>query len=85
MGRSLTGRWIDETSERVVDLTKFYWRYQQVVETLTFSWRRGPPEMADSQKVSALENIVLPLARDGTTVDMLLGATVFYRLDGGEI
>lgn len=46
------------------------------------NWRRGVPKVAHNKHVSELERIMLPLAADGATVDMLLGLTLFYWDDG---
>lgn len=45
-------------------------------------WRRGKPKVAHNRHVSELERVMLPLAADGETVDMLLGLTLFYWDDG---
>lgn len=45
-------------------------------------WRRGVPKVEHAKHVSELERVMLPLATDGATVDMLIGATVFYWDDG---
>lgn len=47
-----------------------------------YDWRRGPPGVHHATYVNTLERVVLPLATDGRTVDMLLGMTVFYWNDG---
>jgi len=46
------------------------------------NWRRGVPLVAHVKHVTELERVVLPLAADGATVDMLIGATLFYWEDG---
>jgi len=45
-------------------------------------WRRGPPVVHHSKQVRELERVLLPLARDGVNVDMVLGMTLFYWTDG---
>lgn len=50
----------------------------QAVVTGSPNWRRGEPTIVHHRHVSELEVVVLPLARDGTSVDALLNATVFY-------
>lgn len=40
-------------------------------------FRRGAPTMPHEADVRLLENVLLPLAVDGTTVDMIVGCTVY--------
>ena len=76
--RELTGLWFDEAHEDLPG--NFFERYRAVVETHEPSWRRGPPFLDKrSFVVSVLENVVLPLASDGDTVDILLCFTKVYR------
>lgn len=77
-GRFLTGKWLDETSPEITDMETYYRRYREVVETHHPAWRRGPPQMQHLRDIEDLENIVLPLAGDGTNVDILLCKTIYY-------
>jgi hypothetical protein len=56
-----------------------------VVERHEPHWYRGPPRVYHHKEVADLENLILPLATDGETVDMVLGSTVFYGHDGTQI
>jgi hypothetical protein len=47
-------------------------------------WFRGRAYFPMDAQIGELERLILPLAADGSAVDMLLGLTVFYRLDGRE-
>jgi len=53
-----------------------------VTETRQPHWRRGPTVLHHARHVDTVERIILPLASDGRTVDMLLCMTMFYRGDG---
>ena len=55
-----------------------------VVDTGLSSWSRGKPVLRHKHEIFALERIILPLAADGKTIDILLCLTVFYRSDGEE-
>ena len=55
---------------------------EAVVRERRPNWRRGVPKVEHAKHVSELERVMLPLATDGVTVDMLIGATVFYWDDG---
>jgi hypothetical protein len=47
-------------------------------------WFRGPPTLRHESQIAELERIILPLARDGEQVDMMLCLTVFYGASGEE-
>jgi hypothetical protein len=48
-------------------------------------WFRGEPRLKHKSEIAELERLHLPLAADGTTVDMILCLTVYYSFFGGEI
>ncbi|MBL8691593.1 MAG: PAS domain-containing protein [Rhodospirillaceae bacterium] len=48
-------------------------------------WRFGPPAQTILKgRVTAIENLILPLASDGTTVDVLVLLSVFFDQSGRE-
>jgi hypothetical protein len=53
-----------------------------VVDTHQPDWRRGPPAIDHTQYVDTLERVILPFASDGSSVDLLMGCTVFYWKSG---
>ena len=48
-------------------------------------WFRGKARVPHATEMFELERLFLPLAADGSTVDMLLCMTVFYTLDGLDL
>ena len=52
--------------------------YGPVIAGGALQWRRWRPEVLTESCWPEVETIMLPLARDGRSVDMLLCATVFY-------
>lgn len=82
MGRDVTGQWFDEAHPHVSKNPNYLERSQRVVETGTPSWRRGGPNLWQHEFYGSLENLILPLATDGRSVDILMVLTVFYRRDG---
>jgi hypothetical protein len=76
IGAEVTGRWMDEMNPQLSRDSEYLQRYRDIVEGHLPSWRRGPPLLM-SQRVRTIENIVVPLATDGVTVDLLAGLTVF--------
>lgn len=79
--RDLKGRWLDEVHP-AAPLA----RLVEVVETRRPGRRRGKPTLfyahADHREI---ENLLLPLATDGRSVDAILVGTVFYSADGREM
>jgi len=45
-------------------------------------WRRGTPTLRHDKNFKTVEQISLPLARDGRTVDMVLSLTVYSNIAG---
>lgn len=82
IGHEVTGLWLDEAHPHIRDNAVFFGRYQQVAETGVPSWRKGKPLLWTHRDFGTIENLLLPLAKDGCEVDMLCAFTVFYRPDG---
>lgn len=77
------GMFIDEMGS-LIDQVAAHKSYDEVVRTGQPEWRKGQPIVKHLKFVASLERVKLPLAEDGRTVDMILGMTVFYMLDGRE-
>lgn len=82
MGADMTGLWLDEAHPDVARDPKYLSRAQDVVNTGIPSWRRGSPYLWRHEVYGDIENLMVPLARDSRSVDMLMVLTVFYRPDG---
>jgi hypothetical protein len=80
LGRDLTGRYLDELTLNEIQRAMFA-EYRHVAET-------GEPACAtweytrDDGRHVHFERLVLPLSRDGTVIDMLLGGIVFDAAHG---
>lgn len=80
--RDLTGQWLDaalpgfERSAAYPDLV--------AVATGEIRYRRGRPDIPLEDSDAQMERLLLPLARDGASVDMILGMTL-YRKSGGML
>lgn len=85
MGRTHTGQRMDAV------MPDFYLKpavcgpYIAMLTTPQPSYRKGLPLFAHNRLYHALERILLPMARDGITVDMLFCLTLFYMPDGTVI
>lgn len=85
IGREVTGQWLDQAHPHVGDTSAFYRRYRAAVEQRLPSRRKGPATLWSHEDYRTIENIILPLAADGETVDMLLVLTVLLRADGRSV
>jgi PAS domain-containing protein len=82
IGREVTGQWLDEAHPHIRGNTQFFDRYRKVVETGVPSWRKGKPSLWTNCDFGTIENLLVPLAMAGRTVDILCVHTVLYRPDG---
>ncbi len=80
VGAEVTGAWIDEMRPGFTK-TRSYADFVAAAGGETI-WRRSPPDLRADKRYVETELLVLPLAEDGATVDMLLGLTLYRRADG---
>ena len=82
-GRDVTGRWMDEVH---ADATKVE-IYEQMIDAAergAVGYRRGPPLFPQQANFSETERLLLPMARNGREVDMLLAITVYHPKRGAR-
>ncbi len=84
LGREVTGQWLDEAHPHLANDHNYFDRYHRVVTEKEPSWRKGPPVFKQDPLVAYLENLILPLAADGETVNTLLNITILYTEDKAE-
>jgi hypothetical protein len=82
IGHEVTGQWLDDAHPNVRGNRLFFDRYEEAVLTGAPSWRKGPPRLWTHRDFGTIENLLLPLANDASTVDMLCAFTVLYRPNG---
>jgi hypothetical protein len=85
MGKDPTGQWLDEAHPHARGTPAFFSRYERAVGTGTPSRRKGTALLWSHRDYREIENILLPLAADGKTVDMIMVYTSIYRTDGSEV
>ena len=79
-GRDFTGQWLDEVFADF-PATRTHGDFTAALAGEP-RWYRGVPDFAAAKAYVGIERLVLPLAADGASVDMLLGITVYRRDDG---
>jgi hypothetical protein len=78
MERDHTGRWLDEVFPLFLG-SPSYRQFIATAERGEIAYRRGKPQFHLSKEYLAVERLLLPLAKDGKTVDMLLAITVYHH------
>lgn len=71
-GRDPTGQLLHEAWPNIAAPDGTYFQYVNVVQNARISFRRGRPVFDHNRDYHWLERILLPLARDGQSVDMVL-------------
>jgi len=74
--KARVGLWLDETYdaetlEKVLDFLA------PLIERGEPNWRKGTPVLPHLRQVQSLEVIALPMASNGSDVDLILNVTVF--------
>jgi hypothetical protein len=83
MNRDMTGLWLDEVHPTFLTAA-VYKHYLGIVADPQPSYRKGRPGFNVHLDLYSMERVMLPMARDGFDVDMILALTVYYRADGSE-
>jgi hypothetical protein len=84
IGRDLTGQWLDEAHPRAVAHPMYQTLLQRSLQK-QFTWRRGAPFVHVDPDIYEIEQIMLPMAKKGSHVDLILAATIFFSRRGEEI
>jgi len=77
-GRDATGQWMHELHPNFESFAS-YPEFIALADRAVPSYRRGQPVFPISDDVREIERLMLPLARDGQGVDMLLAITIYHR------
>lgn len=80
MTRDYTGWWMDEAHPAF--LTSPIYGHYLKVSAGEFNWRRGRPGFHVHPDYYEMERLMLPLARDGRVVDMILAMTLYFDRTG---
>ena len=78
MGRDLTGEYLDEVHSEFHG--PIHQQYIETVEHRRPAYRKGPVMYADAKKnYHAVERLIVPLARNGVDVDIIMGIILHLR------
>lgn len=84
-GHNPTGHYLDEANPARNQPNPTLARLQSVAATGLPSWRQGIPNNERVPDIHTVENLFLPLAGDGSQVDMVICYSLFFGLDGREL
>jgi len=76
-GRDLTGQWLDEGHPGFA-MSSACSHFTSAADAHEIGYYRGPPDYVIKKDYVLIERLILPLARNGKDVDILLGITVLY-------
>jgi hypothetical protein len=82
LGRDYTGRWIDEVHPAFPGSAAAA-QFIAAAEEGRPGYRRGSTLIIVPKGYLSMERLILPLARDGRTVDMLLAISVYHKAKPG--
>jgi hypothetical protein len=78
-----TGRYFDDAFPQARP-EEYFDRYLFMILEKTATWRRGASLVDHTPAWSTVENVIMPFASDGDTVDRLYAYSVYYRASGEE-
>ncbi len=79
LGRDHTGRWLDEAHPNFLGAPA-YAQFAAAAERGETGYRRGDTMVILPKDYRSMERLILPLARDGRTVDMLFAISVYHMV-----
>jgi hypothetical protein len=85
LSREVTGLWLEEAHPRPESMKVFINRTTAMIDAAAPTWRRGASQLWRHDVWARVENLIMPLAADGRTIDMLFGINLFYDDRGLEI
>ncbi|HEV2336309.1 MAG TPA: PAS domain-containing protein [Stellaceae bacterium] len=85
LGREVTGEWLDQVHPALIANPQSRERFHFTAETGCPTWRRGLPLWIREPKHLVIETLIVPLAGDGHTVDIMLGVSVMFDFAGKPV
>ena len=83
LGRDPTGYWLDEVHPRFA-MSSGYPQFVAAIARAEIGFHKGSAVYYQGRERKRVERLILPLARNGRDVDMLLGLTVFMPPASGN-
>jgi hypothetical protein len=80
--REVTGQWLDDVHPHLKTTPALLDRLRHMVAKGEATYRTGFMNFVHKREHERVENCMVPLARDGRTVDMIAVCSILYRSDG---
>lgn len=85
LGMDPTGHWLDDIHDAFRTRPDIASRYRAAVETGRATYRFGRVAFVHHREHRFVQNMILPFAADGATVDLLMILSIMYHSDGVEV
>jgi hypothetical protein len=85
IGWEVTGKWLDEVHPLSASDARSRDRFRIVAELGRPTWRRGALRWMRQPDYRTVESVMVPLARDGRTVDKLMAVSITFDVEGRQI
>jgi hypothetical protein len=82
--REVTGRMFDEVHPHLRHDPEAIGRFNEIVQSGIATYRKGAVLILHQEDHRIVENCIVPLARDGKTVDILIACSILYDRHGQE-
>lgn len=82
--REVTGKMFEDVHPQSYKREETTGRFSESVENGVATYRKGNVIAMHKKEHLTVENCVVPLARDGQSVDLIIGFSILYKTDGRE-
>jgi hypothetical protein len=82
--REVTGHWFDEV-HRLDPAHPIYARFAHMLARRVATYRKGVVGLTHDRDHRIVENCMVPLSADGTTVDMIVACSIIFYATGLEV
>jgi len=82
--RDVTGKWFDEVRAAMAGKPGTQDRFRHMVENRIATYRKGRVVLVHHKDHRVVENCMVPLASDGTNVDIIAACSTLFWEDGTE-
>lgn len=82
--RDVTGQWLDDVHPHLRQAPNGFARFHHIANEGKATYRKGQVSFLHHKDHRIVENCMLPMARDGTHVDMIAVCSILYQLNGME-
>ncbi len=82
--QEVTGQWLDDVHPRLKGNPRLLERFHYMVANGRPTYRKGTIHFSHKREHETVENCMVPLAQDGSTVDIIAACSILYFSNGRE-